>query len=146
MTAPGYPDFNGAKAAFFHEGRLLTCLRDDFAHIPWPGFHDLPGGGREGDEAPAACLLRELREEFGLILPPDRLEYEISLPSMQPGEAPGWFFAGRLSRCEIEAIRFGDEGQSWQMMEVASFLSHPLAIPALQQRVRLVLAHYPCGC
>jgi 8-oxo-dGTP diphosphatase len=140
MTAPeGGLDFIGAKAAFFCEGRLLTYQRDDRPGLPWPGRWDLPGGGREGTETPEACLLRELGEEFGLHLAPERLLRRWVLPSMTGGPLPGVFFAGVLTPEEVAAVRFGHEGQHWEMMETAAFLAHPLAIPALKSRVRLAL-------
>ena len=118
---------------------ILCYLRDDFAHIPWPGMWDLPGGGREGDETPEACVLRELDEEFGLIFAPERLVWRRKMPSMMDAQRASWFFAGRIDAEEIAAIRFGDEGQHWQMMPVAEFLAHPISVPKLQRRVGLAL-------
>jgi 8-oxo-dGTP diphosphatase len=132
-------DFSGAKLALVAGGSILTYLRDDFAHIPWPGHWDLPGGGREGDETGEACVLRELREEFGLTLPPDRLIWRRELPAMLDAAKASWFFAGRLHPEEIAAIRFGCEGQHWQMMPVAQFLDHPQGVAPLQARARLAL-------
>ena len=134
-------DFHGAKAAFFSGTRLLTYLRDDKPGLIFRNQWDLPGGGREGDETPETCLLRELYEEFGLTLPPERLEHRWIGPAMHaPGQSV--FFAGLLHPAEIAAIRFGDEGQYWQMMEVAEFLARPDAIPALQHRVLLASDAY----
>ena len=56
----------GAKLALFVGARLLVLHRDDRPGLLWPGFWDLPGGGREGAESPLDCALRETREEFGL--------------------------------------------------------------------------------
>ena len=129
----------GCKLALVAEGMILCYLRDDFAHIPWPGMWDLPGGGREGDETPEACVLRELKEEFGLVFGPERLVWRRKMPSMMDARRASWFFAGRIDAEEIAAIRFGDEGQHWQMMPMAAFLTHPLSVPELQRRVRLAL-------
>lgn len=129
--------FVGAKAALFCGPRLLTYLRDDHPGLPWAGWWDLPGGGREGDESPETCLLREVAEEFGLTLSPHRLTFRCVLPSMTVAGRPSVFFAAEITTAEIAAIRFGDEGQRWEMMPTRGFLSHPRAIPAMQQRVKL---------
>ena len=132
--------FVGAKAALFCGGGLLTCLRDTRPGLPWPGMWDLPGGGREGDESPEACLLREVEEELGLRLPPDRLAWQITLPSMTDPMRPSHFFAATITRAEIAAIRFGEEGQGWALMPTVDFLTHSHAIPEMQRRVRLALS------
>ncbi|MES2433215.1 MAG: NUDIX hydrolase [Pseudomonadota bacterium] len=132
-------DFVGCKAALLCGDALLTYLRDDKPGLPWPAMWDLPGGGREADETAEACLLRELHEEFGLILPPERLIWRRVWPSMMDSARPSVFFAGRITLDEIAAIRFGDEGQYWQMMVVADYLSHPQAVPELQRRVAVAL-------
>ena len=62
MTEP----FLGAKLALLVGDRIVTILRDDIPTIPWPGHWDLPGGGREGDETPETCVLRELEEELAI--------------------------------------------------------------------------------
>jgi 8-oxo-dGTP diphosphatase len=132
--------FVGCKAALFHDGAVLCYLRDDKPSIPWPAKWDLPGGGREGAETAEDCLLRELQEEFGLILSQDRLIWRQEFPAMLDASRSSWFFAGHLTAAEIAAIRFGDEGQHWRLMRVEDFLAHPLGIPELQRRVALALA------
>lgn len=132
--------FVGAKAALFCGDAILTCLRDTHPGLPWPGMWDLPGGGREGEETPEACLLRELQEEFGLRLPATRLTWRVVLPSMLYPERESVFFAGTVTRAEVASIHFGSEGQGWALMPTAEFLTHPQAIPDLQRRVRLALS------
>ncbi|WP_426032315.1 NUDIX hydrolase [Cypionkella sp. TWP1-2-1b2] len=132
-------DFVGCKVALLCGDALLTYMRDDKPGLPWPATWDLPGGGREGNETAEACLLRELHEEFGLMLPPERLIWRKVWPSMMDASRASVFFAGRISATEIAAIRFGDEGQYWQMMPVADYLNHPQAIPELQRRVTVAL-------
>jgi 8-oxo-dGTP diphosphatase len=127
-------DFLGCKAAFFCGGTVLTYLRDDKPGLPWPAMWDLPGGGRENGESPQACLLRELEEEFGLRFPPERLLWHAEVPAMSDASRRSHFFAGRIGAEDIAAIRFGDEGQYWQMMDLSTFLRHPQGIAELQDR------------
>ena len=131
--------FTGAKAALFCGDALLTCLRDARPGLPWPGMWDLPGGGREGGETPETCLLREVEEEFGLRLPPDRLTFRTIQPALLDPRQRAVFFAGHITRDEVSQVRFGNEGQGWALMKVDDFLNHPKAIPGLQSRVRLAL-------
>ena len=100
--------FGGAKLALFIGGRLLVIRRDDRPDIPWPGHWDFPGGGREGWETPAACVLRETAEETGLIL------HERALTWGRAHDGPQgvtWFFAAHLDGAAESQVRLGDEGQ-----------------------------------
>ena len=103
--------FCGSKIALFQEQQILVYRRDDKPGIPFPGLWDLPGGGREGNETPEDCVLREVFEEFGIRLPTQRI-YWSKLYSPPSGLAQ-CFFAGRLESSDVAAIRFGNEGQEW---------------------------------
>lgn len=138
-------DFTGAKAAFFCGASVLVYLRDEKPGLRWPGLWDLPGGGREGDEGPEACLLRELHEEFGLRLTRERLLWRRVFPSMVVEGRQSVFFGGRLTRAEIGRIRFGDEGQGWELMPVPAFLGHHQAVPEMQRRTGVVWADLAGG-
>ena len=135
----GVADFNGTKLALLHGADILTYLRDDIPSIGWAGRWDLPGGGREGQETPEACVLRELEEEFGLTFGPERLVLAQEIVSITAPGRQAWVFAGHISEAEIGRIRFGDEGQFWKMMPLAQFLVHPQGIPPLQDRFRAFL-------
>lgn len=130
----------GAKIALICGDRVLTHLRDDLAHLPYPGHWDFPGGAREGEETAEACALRELREEYGLVLPAARLLWRRDYPSAHVPGATAAFFGGRITEAEIAAIVFGDEGQRWEMMEIAAFRAHPRAVPYLRDRLGDLLA------
>ena len=135
--------FHGAKAAILVGGRLLTLLRDDLPGIDWPGWWDLPGGGREGAETPDETVLREIREEVGLDLPAAALGWRRSFPS---GTRPGltsWFFGIRLGVQHQDRITLGCEGQEWRLVAVGDFLDNARAIPFLRERVRLWLDDDP---
>ncbi|MFV0294082.1 MAG: NUDIX hydrolase [Paracoccus sp. (in: a-proteobacteria)] len=132
-------DFIATKLILTCADELLACLRDDFDHIPFPNHWDLPGGGREGTETAPECALRELQEEFGLRLPPDRLERAFAFASpVMPGRQ-SVFYTGQLSQVDIGAIHFGDEGQCWRLMPVAEYITHPHAVPHFRRRVAYCL-------
>ena len=82
--------------------------------------------------------MRELFEEFGLRLASERLSAHVFRSHQRP-DMVSWLFAGRLVPAEIEAIRFGDEGQEWRMMPVAEFLTHPRAVPHVQDWIMAAL-------
>jgi 8-oxo-dGTP diphosphatase len=133
-------EFIGSKVALLCDGAILTCLRDDRPGLRYANWWDLPGGGREGQETPQACLLRELQEEFGLRLAEDRLIWAQIFPAMIDHRQNAWFFGSHLTRGEIATIRFGDEGQRWEMMPLPRFLAHPRVIPAKRARTAVFLA------
>ncbi len=136
-------DFGGAKIALLCAGELLVYQRDEKAGIPWPGCWDLPGGGREGNETPLECVLRETQEEFGILLPETQILWQRRYAGLNPGYPPTWFMLGEITAEQIATIRFGDEGQAWQMMPADVFIQHPQGIAHLRQRVAEVLRE---GC
>lgn len=133
-------DFVGAKVALFYGDAVLVYLRDDKPGLPWAAMWDLPGGGREGDESPEDCLLREVHEEFGLRFAQERLIWRRVFPSMLDASRASVFFGGWITAAEIAAIQFGDEGQAWQMMALSAFLAQAAAVPEMQRRAGIVWA------
>ena len=125
--------FKGAKLLLFLGPHLLVILRDQKAGIPFPGHWDFPGGGREGDETPQACALRETYEEVGLILPESRIHYSRRYP--RP-DCATWFFAAEIGARCVEDITFGDEGQGWDLMTPEDYIAHPLGIPRFKVRLQ----------
>jgi len=132
--------FSGAKIVVICEDHLLTYLRDDKPTIPWPGLWDLPGGGREGDETPEQCALRETQEEFGLELDPAWIIWRKVYPGQGMNGLDTWFFVARVPLGTFDRVVFGDEGQRWEVTTVEAFLAREDGIPRLQQRLREFLA------
>jgi 8-oxo-dGTP diphosphatase len=56
-------------------GRYLFQLRDNVVGITNPGKIGLFGGHREGDETFLECVVREIHEEIGYFVTPDRFEH-----------------------------------------------------------------------
>lgn len=128
--------FQGAKLALFLGDRLAVIRRDVQAGLAWSGYLDLPGGGREPDETPEACVIRETREELGLRLTPDHLVWRRHYAT----PASAWFFAAHLPGDRAAHVVFGDEGQGWCLMPPQAFITSEAAIPHFRDRVREYLA------
>ncbi len=133
------PNFSSAKIALIHDHQILVYERDNFPYIPYPGFIDLPGGGRENNETAFSCIIREVNEEFGILLSPANISYVSLYPSGQHKGKLSVFFAGSISPEMISAINFGNEGHSWRMMPMRDFLSNPNVVPAYVARTKTYL-------
>lgn len=132
-------DFHGAKIALLLADRILIYKRDSFPDLPFPGHWDLPGGGREGGESPQDCALREVHEEFGLTLDPATICHQRSYAAA-PGARPAWFLVAPITESHLPLIRFGSEGECWDIPLITSYLALTDAIPAHQSRLRDWLA------
>ncbi|MEQ1953468.1 NUDIX hydrolase [Mesorhizobium sp. CN2-181] len=137
---PRHSAFSGAKIALICEGELLVYKRDEKPGIPFPGMWDLPGGGREGNETPAECAIREAFEEFGLAIEPATIIWERWFPSNRPDGLPTVFLVAELPAGALAGIVFGGEGERWEVMPVARFLAAADAVAQLRQRLADYLA------
>ena len=135
------PGFKGAKIALIHQEHLITYLRDDKPGIPFPGLWDLPGGGRENDETPLECAVRETFEEFGIRVDPALVVWERYYPAARPLDPGSYFHVARLDD-GFGDITFGEEGQRWEIMRVADFLAHPDVVSHLKVRLEDYLARH----
>ena len=126
-------EFHGAKVAILSADRVVTLKRDDDPSIPWPGLWDLPGGGREGSETAEACVIRETREETGLVLSPERIIHRARYGDRV-------FFGAEWPGLIEAQMRLGEEGQALVLMPATEFLLRSDAIPALRDRLARFLA------
>jgi len=67
---PDDPGRRGAVAVVVRDGRMLVIRRA--RTVVAPLVYCFPGGGIEGDESEEQALIREFREEVGVILRPVR--------------------------------------------------------------------------
>ena len=128
----------GAKLALFLGEELVVIQRDDIPGLLWAGYWDLPGGGREGDETPLECVLRETREEISLEIDPALVTWGRSY-----GTSSGhisWFFVAHAPVDLVRTIVLGDEGQGWAMWSKEAFFAHDLTVPNFKPRLADYLA------
>ena len=135
--------FTGCKLALIVGSQLVVYLRDNSDSIPFPNHWDFPGGGREGKETAEECVLRELNEEFSIVLTPECLIYKQSDVN-QTNDGYSYFFVAYISHEQLVNVRFGDEGQYWQLMEINDYLIHPQGVKPLQQRLSTYLTAFSC--
>lgn len=109
-------DFSGSKIALFCEGQIVTSLRDDFPGLPYAGYWDLPGGGRENDETPFECLARETMEELNLTLTKDNIDWVKAYQGMIKPDKLSVFMVGHISKADFDNIVLGDEGQTYKLL------------------------------
>ena len=127
---------DGAKAALFLGDQLISILRDDFGHIPYPNLWDLPGGARDPEEAPFETVARETHEELGLVLPRTAVLWE---SAFRANDNPGkWiaFFVAQLPASAVDDVVFGDEGQRWALFGMGAYIALPDRVPSYGARLR----------
>jgi 8-oxo-dGTP diphosphatase len=84
-------------AAVVEGGRLLVARR---AGGPYDGCWEFPGGKVEPDETDAMGLIREIREELGIEIEPERFLGEVVLDGAVGGGPPGASTL-RVWRCRL---------------------------------------------
>lgn len=73
-----------AKCLIFDsEGNILLLFRSD-THPKWPNEGDLPGGAVEEDEEITFAVSREIKEEVGIKIDPDKINIVYKRPVHDP--------------------------------------------------------------
>jgi len=129
-------EFHGAKIALLFEDKLVMQLRDDKPELFNANMWDFPGGGREGNETPIECAVRELQEEFGITLSPSSFIWQKDYPAQKDSNQRAFFLVAEASKEDIDSIKFGKEGQRWSLMDYHAFFENDDVIPALKDRFR----------
>lgn len=62
---------NRARAIIIHDGKIVSMYREREGRI----FYTFPGGGMEGVETEEECVVREVFEEFGIVVKPIKKVY-----------------------------------------------------------------------
>jgi 8-oxo-dGTP diphosphatase len=129
-------NFNGVKVALFNNEKLIMQLRDNKPGLRFANMWDFPGGGREGEETPVECAIREIREEFGITVPETSFVWEKEYPSMHDPTQKAYFMVARVEDDTVKNIHFGSEGQRWDFMDIKNFFDSNDVVPHLKGRLK----------
>lgn len=118
----------GASIAVLARSEQLTystiaIQRDDKPDVAYPGMWEFPGGTLDLGEDARTCALRELSEEVGVVLSPERIVWEAYYPSrLCPGSFNAFFAAELPMRPVLPLLHKGDEGRACQWVSTAQFV------------------------
>jgi len=104
----------GSKAVVVYKKKTLLLLRDNFPTIYAPNKWSLPGGGGENGEGPEETLLRELKEEIGVI--PTKFFY--CCKSKDEDKTICYLYFVKLTDKEVGQLKLGDEGQKMEFFSL----------------------------
>ena len=116
-----------------YDDKLLMQLRDNKPGLFNANMWDFAGGGREGDETPQECAIREVREEFEIELNPEDFVWKKDYPAQKDPNQRAIFMVAEVSREDIENIRL-NEGQEWKLFDQGEFFERDDVIEALKER------------
>jgi 8-oxo-dGTP diphosphatase len=127
-------DFSASQGLLFVGSKILLYRRDKNT-TSFPLHLDLPGGGRENDETPFETFQREVKEELGVSISADNLQFSCAyVNTKEPGKT-SYFFVSRPLSLDESAIMLGDDGVEWLLMTPEEFVVREDAIPHQQKRV-----------
>lgn len=110
-------------------GRFLACLRPQGKHLG--GLWEFPGGKVDPGEAPAAALVRELREELGVeILVLESLQavdWEYSDVTIRLRPYRSRVVSGEIRAIEHQEVRWCDSSD-WEELDWA-----PADVPVIRE-------------
>jgi len=129
-------DFIGVKIALLHDNQLVMIQRDNKPGLSFAGMWDFPGGGREGNETPEECIIREVEEELALHLKSEQIIWNKLHPAMIDPAQEAHFMVAKISDNDIANITFGDEGQGWRMFDIDEFFSSNNVVEHLKGRLK----------
>ncbi|MCB9810722.1 MAG: NUDIX hydrolase [Candidatus Nomurabacteria bacterium] len=128
-------DFHGAKIAILMDDKILMYLRDNKPGLFNANKWDFLGGGREGDETPIGCVIREVKEEIGLSLAEEAIVWEKIYPAQKDPNQKAVFMVAKLEKVDVGEINL-TEGQKWRLFTQEEFFEREDVILALKERFR----------
>ena len=89
-------DYDDCTGNFVRNSARSIIIKDEkiaMIHSLKYDYYKFPGGGIEGDESPIAAMIRETREEAGIVVKPETISKKASMnveisPLIQNGRQP----------------------------------------------------------
>lgn len=128
-------DFHGVKVALLFDDKLLMQLRDNKPGLFNANMWDFPGGGRESNETPKECAIREVQEEFDITLTQKSFVWEKVYPAQKDPNQKALFMVAHITQADIDGVDF-TEGQRWTLMSQEDFFQKDDVINALKERFK----------
>lgn len=123
---------NSAKALIIREGRMLAAKINDNGDV----FYIMPGGGQVAGETLEEAVVREVKEEFGLIVEPKSLEFVIEGVTGEAFHRIDLVFLceyiGEIPNAQITQD-MNQVGFDW--LQIESLLEQPLYPSRLRQQI-----------
>lgn len=126
-------DFHGVKIAILVEDKLLMFLRDNKPGLFNANKWDFFGGGRENEETPQECAIREIREEIEIDISPEFFIWEKFYPAQKDPTQKAVFMVAKIPKEYLDKINL-KEGQKWTLFEQKTFFEKDDVIEALKDR------------
>ena len=137
-----YQNPSSATAAFIlnSKGELLVARR---GKEPAKGTLDLPGGFVDNDENAEEGMVREIKEETGLIINPETVEYQFSIPNVYRYSGMDihtldFFFLCRVD--ENAVVKAADDAAQLQWIPLNEVYVERFGLRSIRQAVHRFLA------
>ena len=119
------PHYHVTAALIWNIGRVLIAKRPKGSHLE--GYWEFPGGKQEQGESLEACLEREIREELGLRVKPDKVLLTVDYDYGSKAISLHVFNCSRLAG-EPKAL----EGQELRWVEPGDLLKFSFLPPDME--------------
>src|ERR1700691_3324536 len=129
-------EFSGVKIALIVGNKLVVIQRENVPGLAFAGLWDFPGGAREDHETPVQCAIRETKEELGLNLDSNLIEWQSKHPAMQNPNLVAYFMVYKITDEGLRNIKFGNEGQGWKLISITNFMESSDVVEPLKDRLQ----------
>lgn len=126
-------EFHGVKVALLIDDKLVMHQRDNTPGLFNAGLWDFPGGGRDGNETPEECAIREIKEELEIELLPSDFVWKKDYPAQKDPTQRAFFLVALVNESQVDSIVL-HEGQAWALVSEKDFFNRTDVVEALKGR------------